>query len=282
MTATRPDWSRGFHETTLVCFTAAALSGAGVAAARPLAWATGLRADDPGRGAAASVLTLICAGLLISIGHLGRPSRMMRALLRTGKNALGTEVTFAALTAAAALLLVCVPLRAAALQLLWVLASLAGLGLLASLAWVYWLPGQIAWKGVPALSVIPLGLLVGYVVHTATAFPRARPGMWGALILAALDALAWAARCARVEAGAGRGEAAHPSAMAQRRWIYVLRFLLVSLPPLAVVLFDAGLAGLVPMALGVIVDRYAFYSLAIKQTTESEVARIESKMTSDE
>ncbi len=266
---------RQFQETPLAVFTAAAVAGAGIAVARLLAWALGLPPGSPGRGAAATVGVLLCSGLLISTWHLGRPLRRAWALRRAGRSALGTEVMFALLAAAAALALLCFPAHASGVRFLWVVTSVAASGLMGSLVWVYWLPGQITWIGVPALSPIPLALLFGLVAQGTAGVPPSEFLTGWAVSLMAVDATVWTLRCIQVELRRKDGAAVQPGFMAQRRWIFALRFLLVSLPPLFM-RPGAGFAVLAPMGLGILVDRLAFYSLAVRQSSEHEVAHIES------
>ncbi len=276
MTVKMPEWTRGFHEAPLALFSAAAAAGAGIAAARPLAWVLGLGLDDPGKGIAAGVLALICAGLLISTLHLGRPSQMMRVFRNAGRNPLGTEVAFAVLTAAGALGLLCLPGHTPGAHLIWAFASVAALGLLASLAWVYWLPSQLVWTGIPTLSVIPMALLFGLAAHAVTALPHSRPVSWSIVVLIALDAAAWEARFTGVGGAAVHGGAAYPAAIVSWRWIHDLRFILFSLPSLVLALAGSGPVILAPMGLGILLDRFAFYLLAVKKTTEREISRVES------
>ncbi len=265
-----------FHEAPLVGFTAAAVTGAGLTAAWPLAWALSAGTYLPGRMMAACIFALLLGGLAVSVLHLGRPLRAAFALRRAGRSALATEVLFASLSAGAACLLLFSPERGAVALLLWTLASLASLALLASVSWVYWLPGQITWKGLPALSALPLGLLTGLVAHTMAAPLCSGVSSLAAVAITAIDAVIWAGRCLRVERGRTAGTPAHPWVMTRRRLVYGLRFLLVTLPASAAALRWSGPIVLVTLGLGILVDRFAFYGLAVMQTTEHELVRIES------
>ncbi len=279
MTLRGTRWRVDFHEAPLVVFTAAAVAGGGLAAAGPLLFALGLRADLPGRSTAVAALVLLGGGLLVSIGHLGRPSRMALAFRHAGTNALGTEVMFAALTAAV-LTFLSFQENAAAASKLWMCGAVCSMGLLASLAWVYWLSGQIAWRGVPALSAVPLGLLFGTTTQIATAVPLSDLAILIASALAVDDAAAWIVRCVQVERMRRAGETVHPGVMQQRWWLFVSRFLLISVPSGAVLMLGTGNSALVLLALGILTDRFAFYGLAIRKTTEHEVAHIESLLRS--
>lgn len=268
-----PHWH--FHEAPLVAFTAAAIAGSGVAASRPLAWILGLPASAPGRKAAMAVLFLVGGGLLLSVQHLGRRGRMTLAIRRAGKNALSTEVLFASLTVVAALALAVLPLQKTWTELAWGFASLAASGLLMSLAWVYWIPAQVTWKGVPALAPMPLALLFGITAHTVAAVPRSNTAIRCIILLVVIDAIFWIVRCIRVERGRGIGTAAWAEIVAARGWIMGARFALLTLLFPIAIISGAWFAGLALLGFGILVDRIAFYGLAIQQTSESEIARVE-------
>jgi DMSO reductase anchor subunit len=266
---------RRFHQGPLVAFTAAAIAGGGVAASRPLAWFLGLPFSAPGRRAALSVLLLVGGGLLVSIRHLGRRSRMTQAIRRAGRNALSNEVVFAVLTAAAALTLAASPGARTWTGLMWGFASLTAAGMLISLVGVYWIPGQLSWKGVSALASVPLALLFGITAHTAAA---ALPVAAAARCIAALilvDAILWIARCLTVENGRRLGTAALPELMAARGWIAAARFALATLLFPVAAIYGAWFTALGLLAAGILIDRFAFYGLAIQETVESEIARVE-------
>jgi DMSO reductase anchor subunit len=264
-----------FHEAPLAAFTAAAIAGGGVAASRPLAWILGLPPSAPGRKAAMAVLFLVGGGLLLSVQHLGRRSRMTLAMRRAGRNALSTEVLFASLTVVAALALAVLPLQETWTELTWGFASLAASGLLMSLAWVYWIPAQLTWKGVPALAPMPLALLFGITAHTAAALPRSKTAVRCIIVLVVIDAIFWIVRCIKVERGRRIGTAAQAEIMAARGWIMGARFALLTLLFPIAIIFGVWFAGLALLGLGILVDRFAFYGLAIQQTSESEIARVE-------
>jgi len=271
-----PDSPHGhFHEAPLLAFTAGAIAGGGVAASRPLAWILGLPPSAPGRMAALTVLILVGGGLLLSVRHLGRPGRMTLAMRRAGRSALSTEVLFASLTVVAALVLAVLPLQETWTKLTWGFASLVASGLLMSLAWVYWIPGQVTWKGVPALAPVPLALLFGITAHAAAALPRSGAAIGCIIALVAIDAIFWIVRCIRIERGRFTGTAAQAESMALRGWIMGARFALLTLFFPVAVDFGEWYAGLALLCLGILVDRFAFYGLAIQQTSESEVAHVE-------
>jgi anaerobic dimethyl sulfoxide reductase subunit C (anchor subunit) len=266
-------WS--FAEGPLVGFTAAAIAGVGVASSRPLAWMLGLPPSAPGRKAAMAVLLLVGGGLLCSVLHLGRPRRMTLAIRRTGRNALSNEVVLASITAAAALALAALPLRASWIQPLWGFASLAACGLLFSLASVYSIPAQLTWKGIPALAPLPPALLFGLTAHAAVAMAHTNPVLPFIIGLVVIDAVVWIARCLRVERVRCLGTAVHPEIMTGRGWVLGTRFALLTLLFPAAVITGAWFTALALLGLGILVDRFAFYGLAVRRTAESEIAQVE-------
>jgi len=264
-----------FDEAPLVAFTAAVIAGAGVAVSRPLAWTMGLPASAPGRSTAVVVALLVSGGLLSSVLHLGRRGRMALAIRRTGKNALSNEVVLALITVLAALILAALPLRASWIQPLWVVLSLAAFGLLVSLNAVYSIPAQLAWSGIPALTPLPLALLFGCAAHAPAALANSEATVRFMFGLVALDAALWIVRCWRVEKVGRLGTAVHAEIMAARWSLAGVRFALITLLFPVAVTFASWVPALALLGLGIVVDRFAFYGLAVRQTTESEIARIE-------
>jgi DMSO reductase anchor subunit len=269
-----------FHEAPLVVFSAAALSGAGVAIAWPLASVMGFCPSPPDPGAATLILILLGGGILASMMHLGRPARAALALRRAGRSPLSTEVVFAGLTASAALSLRVLPLGASSVRALWFLAGAAGAGFLISLIRVYWLPGQPTWRGIPGLSPIPLSLLFGFTTHFLAAGLPPAAAIPGLAILLFADTAVWVIRCVRVEQGRKTGMAAQPFVMARRGWVMSVRFALTTLLYPAALLYCGGAWGLAVLGAGILADRFAFYALAVRHGSEAEVARIEAILVS--
>ncbi len=109
-----------------------------------------------------------------------------------------------------------------------------------------------------------------------TALPRSDWALRWVMVLLVLDATFWAARCVQVERSLNRGRPVQSEFMAVRWGIFCLRFLLVSLLPSVLLLFEAGVDALALLGFGIFVDRLAFYGLAVRETSEAEVARVES------
>ncbi len=272
MTGAAGPAARQFHESPLVLFTTLVVIGAGLLAGHFTAWALAAASWTPNRWCAGTAVVLIASGIFLSLLHLGRPSRLAYALRRIGRSPLSTEVILAFLTlvpAAAALLL-------PALQgtLLWGIAAAASPGLLLALGWVYRLPGQLSWKGPALLAPLLLGLVIGLLAQAATNPGGARL-MFAALLFLAADAAGFAIRWKTIQWDASVGEPVHPSLFGTRRRILILRFLDVTLIPLVLMLAQLPVPALGVLGLGVLVDRFAFYALALRRTPEAEISRIE-------
>lgn len=269
------DGRHGFHETPLIVFSFAAIAGTGAAFAGLLAQFDGVLSFQVGHRAAAMVLGLVGGGLCVSMFHLGRRERAFSALRRPGRSVLGAEIAFAALTCCAALVLLTLPLSTRAAQILWATAAVAAIGLLISLIRVYILPAQLAWSGISSVSPMTLSLLFAGATFLSIGEPSSPAVAWSIGMLILTDAAVWFARCLHLGRVRVSGTAAHPRLMAARFWIVSLRFGLVSLVFPVALLFLRNDASLAVLTLGVLSDRFAFYGLAVADTTESQIRRVE-------
>jgi DMSO reductase anchor subunit len=257
-----------------VLFSALTITGAGLLAGHFAAWALGLTAFTPKRCTAGVATILLAAGLLLSLLHLGRPARLVYVLRRVGRSPLSTEVILALLTTLSAAAAQLLPFRQTASALLWGLAAAASPGLLLALGWVYRLPGQLSWRGAVALSPLLLGLATGFLAHASSAEENAR-FMSAAFALLAADATAFAMRWKVMKRDPAPGQPVHPALFSVRRRILILRLMDVTLLPAFFMLAQAPMVALFVLAFGIFFDRFAFYALAIRETTEAEIARVE-------
>lgn len=270
-----------FHEAPLVAFTSLAIAGGGLAAGRLPLSILGIAGWTPGRMEAGSVALLVGVALAVSLLHVGRRGRMLQALRRTGRSALSTEVAFAGLTASAAFAFFALPItgRSTGLaSLLWSVAAFSGFGMLIAIAWVYTLPGQLSWGIAATPSPVVLGLVFGILARMK---PEAQNVHSTAAIvtiaaLLAVEGLLYALRWRLLEHKHNWGAPAYTGFFEARRTVLFARLLLASVLPPFAVLFGAYGAAQGVLALGIPIDRFAFYALALRQTTEAEVARIES------
>ncbi len=244
--------AEAFHELSLLLFSALASAAAGTATAW---WVVvleeGLTAPVP-RELAGMATLLMGAGLLSSLLHLGRPLRMLKALSGLRTSYLSWEV----LLAGGFLLLagsgwVLLPGRAGLLA--WLAACCCGPLFFAALGQVYRLRGQLTWGYPASLSMFLLGTAAGIlIIH------QVHPGAAGigpAVLLLTADLLLAAGRW---------------------RW-YGTRLVLADLMPLLYLLAPGGDAftAAVFLLLGLLADRFAFYGLAVRRSTASELARVE-------
>jgi len=264
-----------FHELPLMLFTALGITGAGVAATHPVAFAFGFVPWVPARPEALLAALLTGSGLLISLLHLGRPARLTRALSQTGSNPLSNEVFAACLSLIMCLCIRFIPGGSGVVNLLWGIAASSALFFLISLGWVYRLPGQLFWTGLTVLSPALLGIVFGLLALSAYE-QRANTKIVTAILgLLAVDAGMQIVRWIRLERRRCEGQPAHPRIFGDRHHILMVRFLSVTvLTPFAFLAAMPTIA-LIILGLGILHDRFAFYVLALQQTPESEIARLE-------
>jgi DMSO reductase anchor subunit len=271
--ASRPA-AHAFHEWPLVVFTTLSILGAGLLATPLFAWAI---AGTPAIAAEALPwgALLLGAGLLVSIAHLGRPLRAPLAATGLGRSRLSAEVVLAGLALAIGGITAALPYVSPVLD---VLTGVAAVSFLAALGLVYRLPGQHTWRG--AVVWTPLSSALGFGAVSLA-------GIWGEALVAigAAAAVALAAdtgllvlRRAAIDHPRMPTTPRYPSLHARRELLLGARLALVDILP-GLCLFAGlprGAAGV--LALGILVDRLAFYGLASQHTTEAEIAHVESML----
>jgi len=161
--------------------------------------------------------------------------------------------------------------------------ALASVVVLLSIGWVYRLRHQFTWQGPALLQPMVQGALWGWVAHLAGwgFLPGPSPGApltattW---ILLGVDACLVFFRMAEVRTAQRAAEAAHPVLFRRGRWILGTRFVLGNAIPAVALLAGSVGGAVVPLTLAVILDRFAFYGLASRWTTEAEVAWVEAAL----
>jgi DMSO reductase anchor subunit len=274
--------NRPFHEWPLVLFTALGIAGGGMIATAPL-WLV-----DPVGHFTGEDLVPVCVGVLltalglvVSVAHLGHAWRARWALGGVGRSPLATEVALAGAvvcSGGAAWFAATVPGLASVVLTFYTLTVLLGAAFLLSIGLVYALPGQPAWSA-RHVTVSPFltGLASGSFVWTGS---RTALGGRPALALMALDALVFAFRWRAIARLPRHLTVAHPELFEQRHLLLAFRLALVNVlpvtclvgPPRSSRYIAAALAGL---AVGLLIDRIAFYGLAAAHTTEAEIGRID-------
>jgi DMSO reductase anchor subunit len=284
-------WSlRAFHEAPLVIFTALAVAGAGLGAGRIALGAMGEGAWATPPGEALVVLLLLLLGTAASALHLGRPRRAPLALRGLGRSALSVEILALGAAVTGALLAAFAPAQGAVAGMAGILLPWLSMGVLLTLGTVYRLPGQVAWEGSAFLRPLALGTLFGMVAQGAAgSWDMGGVALWAFLLVWLADAFLLLLHVRRLEGERGTAQPSHPALFARRRSLLGLRLVLVNgvaLVALSLVLVEGalppghGLAWtlqimLVAVAVGVLLDRFLFYALAIRRTTEGEVGRVE-------
>jgi DMSO reductase anchor subunit len=269
-----------FHETPLIIFTILGVAGAGLGSAHllRLGFGGGSMALTPGEGSLLCLLLLL--GMAISTGHLGKPLRGPLALKGVGRSPLSNEVlAFGVVVAAGALSLGVArvfPGATALLGPLGLLASLASVAFLLALGALYNLPGQLGWQGPAVGQPLVLGTAWGLVMGPwVVASPSEAILHWVLLGLLAVDGGLTLLRARRTRPSQGEGVPVYPHLLTWGRRLLVLRvFSSVALGTLAV-LNLWWVMGALALSLALVLDRVVFYVLAVRVTTESEVARVE-------
>jgi DMSO reductase anchor subunit len=258
------------HEWPLVIFSVFAIAGAGILAAWPLSLATRLAADPPENAIAAAAM--LAAAMAVSVAHLGRKLRFPLAFRQSGRSPLSNEAVAAVLVFIAVLPLAIGIAPQGALWPRGLAAALASL-FLVSLGLVYRLPVAPAWMGLASVGPLVGGLLFGSIWRLATLDAWGTRFAWPAFALTALDAAILLARAHAITRAAG--EAAHPALFSRRHALLFARFLFLDAAT-ALLLFNGQTAeAVVTAALGLLLDRVAFYGLAVTRTIESEIQRVE-------
>jgi DMSO reductase anchor subunit len=259
-----------FHEWPLVLFSALAMAGAGILAAWPLSEATGIAGGT--RMNAVVATALLAIAMAVSIAHLGRWHRFPLALGRSGRSPLSTEVLAAAATLASVLPLA---FGVGGMAPAWWSGFVAAVSclFLVSLGLVYRLPASTSWTGLVPIGPLVSGLLFGVLWRLSAVDAWGLRFTWPALLLVGLDAAVLGARARAVAQAAG--QPAHPAIHTARHLLLVARFLLFDAGVVLFVQRGAPQAALLAAALGLLLDRYAFYGLAVTRTIESEIDAVE-------
>jgi len=279
MTRHEPKMGAGFRELPLVLFTALTIAGAGVGTAHLSLGFLGWVPLVPARGVMALLGILLAVGLLLSLGHLGRPFRSALALSRIGRSPLSNEVLVVGVALATSLVSVALPAGHFLVAPLTLTALVSSVLTLLALGLVYRLPGQLSWVGPVLVQPLVLGIAFGLTVLLGTlpAGTGARSELLILLILLADGLLVWD-RTRRISGALYRGVPAHPRFLGKRGVAVILRILLGVLLPAGALLWGwAVLAGIL-LFLNLFLDRFLFYGLGVRCDTEAEVLRVEAAL----
>ena len=259
--------------TPLVVFTSLAIAGAGMVAVDPvLRESAHAAASTP---AIAAGVTLQAIALVVSLLHLGSKSRAPLAARRIGPSPLSNEIVMAAAALAASTAVLALGWREPAPAAARAVAGLLCAGFLVAIGLVYRIPGQLTWTGPAAITPLSAGCAFGAVclqalVPELDGVPRAVVAILG--IDAAIFLLRWQEAAAVDVSVVGR--AAGPFWPWHHQW-YFARFYLLDVVPIALLLAWPTPIVIGVAAAGLVVDRLAFYGLAVQHTTEREVERVD-------
>jgi len=275
MTRYEGEKGTGFHELPLVLFTALAIAGAGVGTAHLGLFLLGWVSLVPALWVMALVGVLLALGLLLSVGHLGRPLRSALALIRVGRSPLSNEVLVLGVALVTSLGSVALPLGHSLVTPLTATAVVSSALTLVALGLVYRLPGQPAWAGPVLAQPFILGIAFGLTVLQGTLPPgtRARAEILILVVLLVDGLLVWE-RTRRIAGVLDRGIPAHPRIHGQKGAAVVLRILMGILLPAAALLGGRWELAGISLFLSLFLDRTLFYGLAVRFDTEAEVGRV--------
>jgi hypothetical protein len=261
------------HEWPLVAFTALAVAGAGMIFSPAVAAALGLEWTAVPRLVPAGGV-LLGAGMIVSLVHLGRPRRAPLALAAAGRSVLSAEVLLAGATLAGAMWASVVP---RSLPANFAASSLA-VAFLVSVGLVYNLRGHYWWRGLAAVAPLNLGATLAALAIAASLPLHRSPATPAVLVLAGTDAILFVARLVRHSRIPRPFRRRHPALFAPTLPLVASRLALANLLPVLLVLGGRPGPATAALALGILVDRFAFYALSAQHTTEVEIAVVEEEL----
>jgi len=259
--------------------------GGGVGVAHLLGVSSGTGELALSRPVAILLSALFGVALLLSLAHLGKPLRGALAVRGVGRSPLSREVVAVGAALAGGLLAAFWPGGAPGANAVGGLTALACLAALLSIGLVYRLPHQLRWRGAAVFQPLAQGALWGWMALFGVRWFLEGPFREGVFVplgalslLLSADATLFLVRFRGLWSEARGLGAAHPGLFRRRRWLLASRFALGDLLPAAVLLGGAATWGLLSITGAIVLDRLAFYGLALPRTTEAEVARVEARL----
>jgi DMSO reductase anchor subunit len=266
----------GFHEWPLVLFTAMGMAGGGIGAARTLQGFLSGRLPSLTRTESILLSVLLATGFLISAWHLGRPLRGHLALRGMGRSPVSNEVAALGVTLTGALLGAGLPSGHPLQAVSDLVAGIGSIAFLLAVGVVYRLPGQLAWRGMAVFQPLVLGTAWGLLATAQRPGSAAvGPVLRMALVALLLDGVLVLIRNAAMERAGREGAASYPGVFRFRGLVMGARLASSALlTPLAILEGQWEMA-IVVLSVACLLDRFGFYTLAVRHTTESEVVRVE-------
>jgi DMSO reductase anchor subunit len=265
-----------FHEAPLVVFSALIAAGAGTALTHLLFYLAGLSDWTPPSSVPRLVAVLLGIGLLVSMAHLGRPGGISDALRGTGRSPLSNEVVALSAALGGAVLSALLPTGSAVFALVWTLTLTACGGTLFLMGVVYQIPGRPGWGGSMLFHPAIVGMIAGWFLwRMAVPGPMPIPFFALLVLLVIADLGITVRRVWVLEAGRKTAEPEHPSIFQVRYRLLILRGLLLDLLPFVLAALGQWRLATLSLGFGVLLDRTLFYGLALQETTEAEIERVE-------
>jgi len=260
----------------LVLFTALGVAGGGIGAASLLRAALSWMPPHLTRIEAVALSALLGIGFLISAGHLGKPLRGPLVIRRFGRSALSNEVIALGVALFGGLSAVGLPSTHPLQGMVDLVAVLGSVAFLLAVGAVYHLPGRPTWRGIVVLQPLVLGVAWG-LLRMVGSLEGASTGTWvrALWVTLLLDGVLVLLRNAAMERAGRVAAPSYPRAFRRRGLVMGARLSLSALlTPLALLGGRWGIA-LCALSLACLLDRFGFYALAVRETTESEMARVE-------
>ena len=267
--------SRQTGHGPLVVFTSLAVAGAGLIVAAACVEIANHHAFLP---AIIAGVLLQALGLAVSLGHLGQKRRAALAVRGAGRSALSNEVLMAPQALAWGALVVGMTAWGRPSSTVTIIAGFVNAAFLVSIGLVYRLRGQETWRGASVLTPLTGGCAFGAIANQALSVTGG--ALNTVLLLVAVDAVVFGRRWREVAAIRIPAARLADSGMPHRGRLLGARFFLLDvLPFLLVFAWPTPIAAAVAAA-GLVVDRIAFYALALQRTTEHEIAAVEEVLAS--
>ncbi|MEI6666968.1 MAG: DmsC/YnfH family molybdoenzyme membrane anchor subunit [Acidobacteriota bacterium] len=254
----------------LVWFTSLAIAGAGIMAAAS-------RHSDIGQAAQWDALAAgavaLGAGLLISTLHLGQWARAPLALRGAGRSALSHEVLLAGAALASGVGLLAMSARHAVDVRIGLAVVAINVLFLLSIGNVYRVRGQRTWGGATALLPLTTGLVCGetFVIAIGGTLVPDASAVWRTVSIDAMVfALGW-----QTWARTAWPSARRPIAVRRGHVLSLMRLLLFNVAPVVCLAVRWPAVAMVPVAIGLVLDRCLFYAAADQHTTEAELSSVE-------
>jgi hypothetical protein len=194
----------------------------------------------------------------------------------TGRSALSNEVLLAGAALGSAMVAGGLALAGAPSGGVVAAAGVVNALFLLSVGLVYLLEGQLTWQGFSVPTPLTGGLAFGGIVLGSLA--GADGAMRWVLLLPAIDALVFSQRWRAIVAIPFSPAMLANPWQRRRSQLLAARFFVLDAVPFFTLAVTPSPVAILLAAIGLALDRIGFYALALQQTTEHEVASVESRL----